>query len=410
MSETRRRFLKLGAGTIVAASAAGCTGSFGGGATDAESEENGDASATAAFFTLYDFTRNVGGDALAVENAVPTGQHGHGWEPQSDITADVVERDVFVHLGIEGFQRWADEVVAEIEGNHDNVTLISAADGIELSEYDDHGHDHGHDEDGHDHGEDDHQHDEAEEHAHEEDEHGHDDHGHEEGDGHGHDDHAHEGEEDQHDDDHHHNDDHGHDDGDDHHGDDHHGDDHDHEHGDYDPHFWVDPVRAQQAVENVRDGLREADEDNAEAYEENAAAYLDELKALDDRFEEELSDREHDVVVVAGHDSYGYLGERYGFEIHTPQGVSPDSEASPGEIAETVDLIEREGIEYVLYDHFDGDTLAQTIVEETESATDVAMLSPAESVTEEWESEGLDYIGQMEEINLPSLQRALGAE
>lgn len=346
MDETRRGLLRLGAGAVAAASVAGCTGSLGSGASDAGGEEEGGTSATASFFTLYDFARNVGGDALAVENAVPAGQHGHGWEPQSDITADVVERDAFVHLGIEGFQRWADEIVAEIEANHDDVTLIPVAEGIELSEYGDRGHE---SDDHHDGGE------------------------HQGGNGHAHE----EGERD---------------------------------HGGYDPHLWVDPVRARQAVENVRDELVEADEENAAAYEENAAAYLADLEALDRRFEEELAGRERDVVVVAGHDSYGYLAERYDFEIHTPQGVSPDTEASPGEIAETVDLVEREGIEYVLYDHFEGDTLARTIVEEAETATDVARLSPAESVTEEWEAEGLDYVGQMEEINLPSLRRALGAE
>ncbi|MCL7417856.1 MAG: zinc ABC transporter substrate-binding protein, partial [Halalkalicoccus sp.] len=130
---------------------------------------------------------------------------------------------------------------------------------------------------------------------------------------------------------------------------------------------------------------------------------------LHGRFEEELTGREHDTVVVAGHDSYGYLAERYGFDIHTPQGVSPDTEASPTEIAETVDLVEREGIEVILYDHFEGDTLARTIVEEADTAMDVAALSPAESITEEWAEEGLDYVGQMEEINLPSLRDALGA-
>ena len=364
MNETRRELLRLGAGAIAAAGVAGCTGSLGSGASDAGGEEGEGTSATASFFTLYDFARNVGGDALAVENAVPAGQHGHGWEPQSDITADVVERDAFVHLGIEGFQRWADEIVAEIETNHDDVTLIPAAEGIELSEYGDRGHESDDHHDGEDHQEEN-DHGQGDEH---------------EGDGNHHGDGEHAHEEDGRD------------------------------HGDYDPHLWVDPVRARQAVENVRDGLVEADEENAETYEENAAAYLADLEALDRRFEEELAGRERDVVVVAGHDSYGYLAERYDFEIHTPQGVSPDAEASPGEIAETVDLVEREGIEYVLYDHFEGDTLARTIVEEAETATDVARLSPAESVTEEWEAEGLDYVGQMEEINLPSLRRALGAE
>lgn len=345
MDGTRRRFLKRGAGAIAATSVAGCLDSLGGGAPSVGTEgggegEKGTAAATAAFFTLADFTRNVGGDALAVENAVPTGQHGHGWEPRSDITLEIVERDAFVHLGIEGFQRWADDVAAEIQQNHaEEVALIDIAEGIELSEYDNHGA-------------------------------GHEEHGEAAGGAH---------------------------------------DEPDHERGEYDPHIWVDPVRAQQAVENVRDRLVEIDGDNADAYEENARSYLTELEDLHGRFEEELTGRERDTVVVAGHDSYGYLAERYGFEIHTPQGISPDSKASPSEIAETVDLVESEGIEVILYDYFEGDTLARTIVKEAETATSVAALSPAESVTEEWESEGLDYIGQMEGINLPSLREALGA-
>lgn len=358
MDGTRRRLLKGGAGAIAAASVAGCLDSLGGGAPSVggETDGEGEAAATASFFTLADFARHVGGDALTVENAVPMGQHGHGWEPQSDITVEIVERDAFVHLGIEGFQRWADDVASEIEANHDDVALIAAAEGIELSEYEggrdhDDGHEHAGDDDGHD-----------ADHEHED-----------EDDGHAH------------------------------------GDDPNHEHGGYDPHFWMDPVRVQRAVGNVRDGLVGIDDDNAERYEENAESYIAELKQLHGRFEEELADREHDVVVVAGHDSYQYLADRYGFEIHTPQGVSPDDDPSPTEIAETVDLIEREGIEVVLYDYFDGDTLARTIVEEADTATDVAMLSPAESVTDEWESEGLDYVGQMEDINLPSLREALEA-
>lgn len=368
MEETgRRTFLAMGAGALAAT--AGCMDVLdGGGAPDVENggEGEGDRAATASFFTLADFTRNVGGDALTVENAVPMGQHGHGWEPQSDVTVEIVERDAFVHLGIEGFQRWADDVVSEIESNHDDVASIAAAEGIDLSEYDGHGHDeHAHDDEhGHDDG-----HDHDDEHGHEDGQHGHGDEG----------DHAHED------------------------------DDHDHGTGDYDPHFWMDPVRCQQAVGNIRDGLVGIDGDNAESYEENAESYIAELEELHGRFEEELADREHDVVVVAGHDSYQYLAERYGFEIHTPQGVSPEDEASPNEIAETVDLVESEGIEVILYDYFDGDTLARTIVEEADTATDVAMLSPTESLTEEWKSDGLDYVGQMEDVNLPSLREALGA-
>ncbi len=351
MDETRRRLLKIGAGAVATTSVAGCLESLGGGAPSVGTESGGDGGVTASFFTLADFTRNVAGDALEVENAVPMGQHGHGWEPPSDITIEIVEREAFVHLGIEGFQRWADEVAAQIAQNHaESVALIDVSEGIELSEYgahDAHGEEGGHEgEGGNDHAQED-------EHGHEEDS---------------------------------------------------------HDHGEYDPHIWVDPVRAKRAVENVRDRLVEMDGNNADTYEGNTAAYLADLDELHERFEEGLAGRERDAVVVAGHDSYGYLAERYGFEIHTPRGVSPDSEASPTEIAETVEFVENERIEVILYDYFEGDTLARTIVEEAETGTSVAALSPAESITEEWRSEGLDYIGQMEGINLPSLREALEAE
>ncbi|ADJ15290.1 metal ABC transporter solute-binding protein, Zn/Mn family [Halalkalicoccus jeotgali] len=353
MNRTRRRFLTGGAGALATATA-GCLDSLGSGAPSVGGQSDDSAAATASFFTLADFARNVAGEALSVENAVPMGQHGHGWEPRSDITVEIVERDAFVHLGIEGFQRWADEVVGEIERNHEGVASIAAAEDVELSEYG--GHDHNHD-----------------------------------GGGEG-----------SHSDDHDNESDHDHDHGDHEHG-------HDHGEGDYDPHVWVDPVRSRQVVETIRDGLMEADSENAETYEENAGSYLTDLEELHGRFEEGLAGRDHDTVVVAGHDSYGYLGERYGFEIHTPQGVSPETEATPSQIAETVDLIEREGIEVVLYDHFEGDSLARTIAEEAGTVRDVAALSPAESITTEWDAEGLDYVGQMGEINLPALRAALGA-
>ena len=48
--------------------------------------------------------------------------------------------------------------------------------------------------------------------------------------------------------------------------------DHDHghdEHGVKDPHFWLDPVLAQQIVDSIRDGLSQADPDNQQYYDEN---------------------------------------------------------------------------------------------------------------------------------------------
>lgn len=185
---------------------------------------------------------------------------------------------------------------------------------------------------------------------------------------------------------------------------------HDHSHGEYHAKFFTDPALAQAGVRNIRDGLIDLDPDHAGTYEDNAAAFIDELEALHEEFETQLADRERDLVVLAGHDSFRYLGERYGFEIHTPVGLSPDREPTPDEIAETVELAEQHGIDCVLWDYFDDPDLAELIADEADHEVEVEMVTPAESVTEEWAEEGVgDYLSQMEAVNLPSFERALGA-
>ena len=52
-----------------------------------------------------------------------------------------------------------------------------------------------------------------------------------------------------------------------------HGSAHGHEHGAVNPHIWLDPLRAVQQVETIRDGLVKADPSCADGYRRNAAAY-----------------------------------------------------------------------------------------------------------------------------------------
>ena len=134
---TRREVLKLCSGTFTAGAIAGCTGMN-------EDGRSGARSVYASFFTLAEFTRNVGGDVLTVENAVPAGEHGHGWEPPTSLLPEITEADAFIYLDIEGFQPWAEDAAIELAENYEEVTLIDALAGIELLEYDaNHHHDHG---------------------------------------------------------------------------------------------------------------------------------------------------------------------------------------------------------------------------------------------------------------------------
>jgi len=190
-------------------------------------------------------------------------------------------------------------------------------------------------------------------------------------------------------------------------------DGHDHGGASIDPHVWLDPVLATEIVDTIASGLAEADPDNAETYEENAASYKSALESVDQQFTELLETADRHVAVFAGHDSFTYLQDRYRFEIHTPVGVSPQEEPSASDISETIDLVDSEGIETILYDPFEDPDgaypLVETIIEESD-ATDAMPITHLSGTLATWQDEGWGYREQMEEINLPAFREVLDAQ
>ncbi|PSP47280.1 ABC transporter substrate-binding protein [Halobacteriales archaeon QH_6_66_25] len=176
------------------------------------------------------------------------------------------------------------------------------------------------------------------------------------------------------------------------------GDDHDHQEDDdgpgdefQDPHVWIDPILAGEMVEVLGDQLAELDPDNTDQYRENASAYVDRLDEIDQQLRE-LSDAARvDVGIFAGHDSFRYVEDRYGFELHSPQGVSPSAEPSPDDIAETIDLVEDNDIDTILYDPLETDgggppPLAERILDSTD-ASEARPLSSGDGTTAEWKGD-----------------------
>ncbi|MCT9097515.1 metal ABC transporter solute-binding protein, Zn/Mn family [Haloarchaeobius sp. HME9146] len=335
MERTTRRSVLLGSAATTAA-LAGCLGSI---TTGSEGGE-GETTVQTSFFVVSDFASAVAGDDLAVNNLIPFGQHGHGWEPGPDVQRKVHGADGFVYVG-EGFQPWADKLVRNVRDDGADVHVIEAWEGIDLLPADG-----GHEEEHHD-------------------ESGHDDEHHEE---------------EEHDD-----------------------------HGAVDPHFWLDSDRATRAVRTIADGLASVDPDNEAAYAENADAFTDRLAAMDATFEERLTDRTTDTVLVAGHNSFQYLGNRYDFHVEALTGIAPDATPTPKDITRAQAVIDEHDIEYLLAPVFESDRAATQLVAETD-ATEVLPLTPVPSLTDEWHERGWGYVDVMENVNLPSLATALGAE
>ncbi|MEI5994094.1 metal ABC transporter substrate-binding protein [Candidatus Enterococcus mansonii] len=104
------------------------------------------------FYPMYDFAKNVVGDAGDVQLLIPAGTEPHDYEPSAKDIAKITDADVFVYNSHE-LETWVQDVLENVDKK--NVAVIEAAGSIDLMEGAAHEHDHeeeaDHDEHDHDH-------------------------------------------------------------------------------------------------------------------------------------------------------------------------------------------------------------------------------------------------------------------
>jgi zinc transport system substrate-binding protein len=151
------------------------------------------------------------------------------------------------------------------------------------------------------------------------------------------------------------------------------------EHGAYDPHTWLDPVLFSEVVANLTDEVALLDPSNATVYRANAAALQLELATLDTEYKNNLAACELDEVITS-HDAFGYLAERYEFEIHAIAGLSTQDTPSAITLAGLREEAE-EGIGAILLEQNSitayGETLARETGLETLSINPISYIVPA---------------------------------
>ena len=324
---TRRAALRAG-GAAALAGLAGCTAlpsapGQAGGADDGPV-------AVASFFSFFDFGRQVAdGTPLTVQNLVPTGLHGHGWEPNASITQQIVEADVFVHVG-EDFQPWADRAIQTIRADGVDTALVDARAGIDLvdlaasldSE--------------------------------------------EEGVG------AQQGK---------------------------------------DPHFWLDPRRAKQSVDNIAEGFAEVLPGHAGTFRENAETYTREVLDRIDRDYAAIFDRaDRDVVQLAAHNAFQYIGVRYGVRMRPlVTNLAASGDVKPADIRDAARVIRENDIRYIANGVFESQRPAQQLLRET-GVEAYFPVTPYAGVREEWVAENWGYEEIADNVNMPTFEIVLGNE
>jgi zinc transport system substrate-binding protein len=321
---SRRDVLRAG-GVAGVAGLAGCTAL--GGTEDGGSGDDGPV-AVASFFSFYDFGREIAdGTPLSVENLVPTGLHGHGWEPNASVTRRIVDADAFVHVG-KDFQPWADRAIQTVKDDDVDTQLINVREGIELTslaaslDRD------------------------------------------EEGVG---------------------------------------------QNRGKDPHFWLDPQRAKQSVDNITDGFAELLPDHEDAFRENAETYkTDVLERIDADYQAIFDAAERDVVQLAAHNAFQYIGTRYGVQMRPlVTNLAASGDVKPSDIAEAKEVIDENDIRYVGAGVFETRRPAQQLVAET-GVEAYFPVTPYAGVREQWVENDWGYEEIAYNINMPTFEVVLG--
>jgi zinc transport system substrate-binding protein len=144
-----------------------------------------------------------------------------------------------------------------------------------------------------------------------------------------------------------------------------------------DPHLWLDPSRFATVATALGERLARADTANAAGYRSRAAQVVTRLNALDEEFRTGLRHCARNDIVT-GHSAFGYLAERYGLRQVGVSGLDPESEPSPGRIAELTGLIQRTGATTVFTETLASPKTAATLAQEAGVRTEV--LDPIEGV------------------------------
>jgi ABC-type Zn uptake system ZnuABC Zn-binding protein ZnuA len=134
-----------------------------------------------------------------------------------------------------------------------------------------------------------------------------------------------------------------------------------------DPHIWFSAPNAIVMLNNVRDGLIQADPVNASFYKANAGAYEQKLDDLDKYIHEQISlIPQANRKFVTNHDAFGYYSDRYGLEFVGSIIPSMDTNFEPSaqDLANLVGAIQAQHVKAIFTESSINPKLADQIANE----------------------------------------------
>ena len=150
-----------------------------------------------------------------------------------------------------------------------------------------------------------------------------------------------------------------------------------------DPHFWTDPARMVDVVEGLEDALVEVDGVDPAAVRRQAAAYVDQVQDVDAEMTTAFAAiPEERRALVTNHHVFGYLAQRYDFEVvgAVIPGGTTLAAPSASDLADLVQAVDETGVGAIFAESSAPDDLARALADEAGVEVDVVGLH-TESLT-----------------------------
>jgi len=171
-----------------------------------------------------------------------------------------------------------------------------------------------------------------------------------------------------------------------------------------DPHIWLDPVLAKLQVQNILQGMIQADPKDQQYFTANAQAYEAKLDQLNSQIINETANAKT-TVFVTFHEAFAYFANQYNL-TQIPISGPFEEEPTPGDIQSVIAVINQYHLCYVGYESLENPAISTSIASQTNAT--LIQMNPIEGLTIADQAAGMTYLTLMQQ-DITNIAKALNS-
>ena len=165
----------------------------------------------------------------------------------------------------------------------------------------------------------------------------------------------------------------------------------------YDPHTWLDPLKAAEEAQIIADKLSDIVGEHKDTYQKNAKEFIKKANDLNDKYKDKF-DKVSQKTFVTQHTAFSYLAKRFGLNQLGIAGISPEQEPSPRQLTEIQEFVKSYKVKTIFTESNASSKVAETLVKSV--GVSLKTLNPLEADPENDKS----YLDNLEENMLTLLE------